>query len=398
LSREIGDKRVSNMSRYRRAYASQRAISGGDAMRPNRLLVLVASIMLLFTLGLLQAKPIPSNKKDELAPAFKPIEIKNVLDQNDPKDEKLNNPSKKYTVKLHKDKTYVIDLISADFDSYLRLLDKKGKQLAEDDDGGGDLNSRIIHSASGTGDYQIVATSLDGQVGKFTLAVRELNIQGEAKARILGKDGLTINDEIGQNDASDLDKLTKVLTIELNAGHSYVFDIEAQDFDGHLYVFDGKSKLLGQDLAKVIHAPATDGVHHLVVKSFDGQLGKFELKVREFTLKGEAKPREIGKDGLKITDQIGNNDTSAIGKLGKVYSVQLKAGQTYTIDLESQTLDSYLYLFDSKSTLLALDDDSGGDLNSRITFRVERDGVFHILATTLDGNDTGEFTLKVRKN
>jgi hypothetical protein len=394
LSREIGDKRVKNI----RITLARNPVFGGDAMRLNRLLVLVASNLFLGTLGILQAKPIPPDKKDQPAPAFKPIEIKNELDQNDSKDEKLNNPSKKYTVKLHKDKTYVIDLISADFDAYLRLLDKKGKQLAEDDDGGGDLNSRIIHSASGTGDHQIVATSLDGQVGKFTLKVRELNIQGEAKARQLGKDGLTINDEIGQNDASDLDKLTKVLSVELKAGHSYVFDIEAQDFDGHLYVFDGKSKLLGQDLAKVIHAPAADGVHHLVVKSFDGQLGKFEMKVREFTLKGEAKPREIGKDGLNITDQIGNNDTSAIGKLGKVYSVQLNAGQTYTIDLESQTLDSYLYLFDGKSTLLGQDDDSGGDLNARITFRVERDGVFHILATTLDGNDTGEFTLKVRKN
>ena len=366
-------------------------------MRPNRLLVLVASIMLPFTLGLLQAKPIPPNKKAEPAPVFKPIEIKNELDQNDPKDEKLNNPSKKYTVKLHKHKTYVIDLISADFDAYLRLLDKKGKQLAEDDDGGGDLNSRIIHSAGGTGDHQIVATSLDGQVGKFTLTVRELNIQGEAKARKLGKHGLTINDEIGQNDASDLDKLTKVLSVELKAGHSYVFDIEAQDFDGHLYVFDGKSKLLGQDLAKVIHAPAADGVHHLVVKSFDGQLGKFELKVREFTLKGEAKPRDIGKDGLNITDQIGNNDTTAIGKLGKVYSVELKAGQTYTIDLSSNDMDSYLYLFDSKSALLAQDDDSGGDLNSRITFRAEKDGVYHIIATSLSGTETGEFTLRVKK-
>src|SRR6516164_8716768 len=101
--------------------------------------------MLLCIIGALQAKPIPPDKNNEPAPPFKPIEIKNELDLNDQKDEKLNNPSKRYTVKLRKDKTYVIDLGSADFDAYLRLLDDKGKQLAEDDDDGGDLNSRIIH-------------------------------------------------------------------------------------------------------------------------------------------------------------------------------------------------------------------------------------------------------------
>ena len=73
------------------------------------------------------------------------------------------------------------------------------------------------------------------------------------------------------------------------------------------------------------------------------------------------------------------------------------AGQTYTIDLESATMDSYLYLFDSKTALLAQDDDSGGDLNSRITFRADADGVYHIIATTLGGDETGDFTLKVRK-
>src|ERR1022692_2091422 len=115
------------------------------------LLVLVAAFVVF---SALQAKP-SSDKKDEPktgnAPAFKPIEIKNELDQDDPKDDKLNNPSKKYTVKLHKDKTYVIDLESKDFDAYLRLLDKKGKQLAEDDDGGGDLNSQIVHAATEIG-------------------------------------------------------------------------------------------------------------------------------------------------------------------------------------------------------------------------------------------------------
>jgi hypothetical protein len=162
-------------------------------------------------------------------------------------------------------------------------------------------------------------------------------------------------------------------------------------------VFDGKNRMLGHAPDKVIAGATANGPHNLVVASFDKQVGKFNLKIREFTLKGEAKPREIGKDGLSIMGNIAAGDMSALGKLGKVYSVQLKAGQTYTIDLNSATMDSYLYLFDSKTALLAQDDDSGGDLHSRITFRAEADGVYHIVATTLGGEDTGDFTLKVRK-
>jgi hypothetical protein len=254
---------------------------------------LAVSFALLVAFSALQAKPAKDGKdqpKSDKTPAFKPIDINNELTGTDANDPKLTQPAKKFTIKLHKDKTYIIDLVSKDFDAFLRLLDKNGKEVAEDDDGGGDLNARIIYSPTETADHEIVAATLDGQ------------------------------------------------------------------------------------------------------------LGKFNLKVREFQLKGEAKPREVGKDGVSVTNNINQQDASDIGKLGKLFSVTLKKGQTYTIDLESGDLDAYLYLFDGKSRLLAQDDDSGGGLNSRIVYRAEQDGVFHILATSLGGDETGEFTLKVRKN
>ena len=260
-----------------------------------RFFIIAASMLLVGML--LHAKPAPTPKKDEpkiekKAAGFKPVEINDELNAGDPNDPKLNNPSKKYAVKLAKGKTYVIDMVSKDFDAYLRLLDKNGKQLDEDDDGGGDTNARIIYTTTESANFEIVATT------------------------------------------------------------------------------------------------------------FDGQLGKFNLQVREFVLKGEAKAREVG-NGININDQIAMGDVSPLGKLGKVYSVQLKKGQTYTIDLEGQALDSYLYLFDAKNKLLAQDDDSGGGVNgldSRIVFRADHDGVYHLLATSLDGAETGGFSLSVRKN
>jgi peroxiredoxin len=54
---------------------------------------------------------------------------------------------------------YTIDLTAKGIDAYLRLLDPKGKQLDEDDDSGGDLNSRIVFNCPADGDYRIVCTT-----------------------------------------------------------------------------------------------------------------------------------------------------------------------------------------------------------------------------------------------
>jgi thiol-disulfide isomerase/thioredoxin len=73
-------------------------------------------------------------------------------------------------------KTYRIDMIAANpqFDPYLRLLDPKGKQVAEDDDSGDGLNARIIYRATEGGEYKVIATTLlPNQTGKYTLAITE---------------------------------------------------------------------------------------------------------------------------------------------------------------------------------------------------------------------------------
>jgi hypothetical protein len=72
-------------------------------------------------------------------------------------------------------KTYMLDMFSAEFDTYLRLEDGKGKLLAENDDiSPENLNSRIIFNCKKDGTYRIVATSFQ-QVGRgaFVLIIRE---------------------------------------------------------------------------------------------------------------------------------------------------------------------------------------------------------------------------------
>jgi hypothetical protein len=78
----------------------------------------------------------------------------------------------------------------------------------------------------------------------------------------------------------------------------------------------------------------------------------------------------------------------------KLYRVELAAGTTYVIDLESTAFDAFLSLADAGLRHLASDDDSGGKLNARIRFACKQDGMYHIVATGL-GNPKGEYVLKI---
>jgi HEAT repeat protein len=81
-----------------------------------------------------------------------------------------------------------------------------------------------------------------------------------------------------------------------------------------------------------------------------------------------------------------------------VHGFPMKAGKSYTIDcISTGVFDNFLRLEDETGRQLAADDDSGGNLNARITnFQPPRDGWYRIIVTTFAPNMAGAYTLKVR--
>jgi hypothetical protein len=73
-------------------------------------------------------------------------------------------------------KTYVLDLESKVFDTFLILKDSAGTKLAENDDiSGPNLSSRIVFSPPKSGMFQAVATSFEERgTGPYVLRIREL--------------------------------------------------------------------------------------------------------------------------------------------------------------------------------------------------------------------------------
>ena len=112
-------------------------------------------------------------KKDEPP---KEVVVNDQLTTADVKDKvRQQMYCKTYTYKMIEGRSYQIDMKSKDFDSYLRLENPEGVQVAFDDDSGGFPDARIIYRAPKGGDYTIICTSFGaGSTGKFTLIVKDL--------------------------------------------------------------------------------------------------------------------------------------------------------------------------------------------------------------------------------
>jgi hypothetical protein len=97
-----------------------------------------------------------------------------TLTFTDPKDKMWNQPCKTYTLAMTAGKTYQIDMVRKDngLDPFLRLEDSTGRQLAMDDDSGGNLNARIFFVCPRNDTYRIIATTLFGS-GPYKLTVQE---------------------------------------------------------------------------------------------------------------------------------------------------------------------------------------------------------------------------------
>jgi hypothetical protein len=95
------------------------------------------------------------------------------LTNEDAIDKVRNHRAKTFKVRLGAGKTYVIDMMSMQFDCFLRLEDPTGKQIAFNDDGGEGLNSRLAIRVPADGVYRVICTSFSGEIGAFELRMRE---------------------------------------------------------------------------------------------------------------------------------------------------------------------------------------------------------------------------------
>ncbi len=114
----------------------------------------------------------------------KPFTIYGKLTRDDPLDRvRSGSHHKVHEVELHEKQTYVIELRSMAFDTYLRVENDEGKQVAHNDDiSTVDLDSRARYTPEKTGKYRLIVTSYQpNQIGKYSITVQTKKSWAKAK-------------------------------------------------------------------------------------------------------------------------------------------------------------------------------------------------------------------------
>lgn len=112
-------------------------------------------------------------KQIKVDPNRKEFEVNGVLTPGDPMDKvRPGCFHVVHTYPMTKGKSYTI-LLNSQWDNYLRLENPQGVMLAQDDDGQGFPNAKIVFTAPEDGWYRIIVTTFSGNTsGPYTLRVK----------------------------------------------------------------------------------------------------------------------------------------------------------------------------------------------------------------------------------
>ncbi len=184
-----------------------------------------------------------------------------------------------------------IDMKSEDIDPYLILLGPGQREIAQDDDGGGNKDARIVVTLPADGTYTLLANSYEArQSGSYTLQLKGSAptrvAPPESRSIILQEDGvLAEGAPVLESDGS----LYREYTFEGRAGQSVRITLESSEFDPYLALFGPNSRLVAendditessQDAAIAVTLPVA-GTYRVIVNAYDSTgRGRYTLTVR----------------------------------------------------------------------------------------------------------------------
>ena len=316
-----------------------------------------------------------------------------------------------YRVQLRAGQRLQAELSSSDFDSFLAIYAEgrtSGEPLATDDDGAGSgMNARLRFTPESDGVYIVRARPYSGlATGAYTLALSERVAPRQPRPGRISVGG-DVSGRLNSGDAEDEDGNTfDAYAFRANAGERVAVLLEADDFDpvvrvgrmvGGSFVKlaendDGAGKGLNSYL--VFTAPQA-GEYVIQASSVSsGAEGGYRLSLEQGPPAPEARSIAIGEEVSGRLDE--NSARSDSGAPADLYRFSGRAGQRVAISLKADDFDSYLELFDANHNSLATDDDSGGELNARLTFVLPDDGDYLIEARGFSDAE-GRYDLKVEE-
>lgn len=273
---------------------------------------------------------------------------------------------------------------SNEVDTWVDVVLPDGTSFSNDDYVG--LDAGFVRVMPETGHLSITVSALYGEAGEYELVVTRL-----PAARTLNA-GDRISAVLGKA-AYDGRRFADVYHLEGRAGEWVTIDLISPDFDAFLEVVDDQGNSYfdddsGEDLnSRLAYRFENSGSLIITASSVMGDAtGSYVLRVTPFE-------RTIV---MRYEDRLDPNGRRTYdGRLYRAYPMDGRAGKSVAILLESEDFDSVLFLSREDGRHLAMDDDSGGGLNSLLDVVLPADEIYQIFVLSFHEDEGGDYQLTV---
>jgi hypothetical protein len=304
----------------------------------------------------------------DASPSDRIVDEAGTLISSDPRDRiRKGSPHKVREVSLERGVPYVIDLMSPEFDAFLRIEDEAGVTIAENDDGGFGTDARLTYTPSRSGKYRVVVTTFQGGAGNYHLHVEKRSTERSVSPNA---SVVVFQESFSLRPGDPVDRLNAKANarehrMELKGGTSYSVELASNEFDAFLRIEDDENHPLTEDddsggnlNAKLLFTPARTGAYRMIATSFQRGHGRYTLTVREFPRAGGSKEDAIGeirslpfsaesRVAAKVPGPPGND------LLRKTFVMTSEAGKTYSLMVESKEFAPLVRVEDAEGRLLA---------------------------------------------
>jgi hypothetical protein len=349
------------------------------------------------------------------------------------------------------DHVQIVMVGDGQLDPYLGLLDAASQQvLAEDDDSAGGSDAALELTLPASGDYAIIATRYNFDVGtsqgKYRLTLTggggggAQNVSNTTTSPSTSTEPVEIDTGVwymgdiplaeSMSGAIDAQHYAQLYSLNVDAGTSLVIAMLADNsaLDPYLMFINEAGDVLAEDDdsgAQIDGAGKTDafislkipasGNYYVIATRAGVDSGKTSgdyvllAAVPDSTSNPQAPVQEQPVSNSDLPPGVAAMGMIAVGDQGSgtissdaymhVWGFDGQAGQQVTITMRGAGgLDAYLGIIDPNNEVIAEDDDSGGGSDAQISLRLPESGTYVIVATRngIDqGTTTGNYTLEV---
>ncbi len=295
-----------------------------------------------------------------------------------------------YSMRVEEGQSYRIELESEAFDTFLVVRLPGGAELTNDD--ASFTDSALVVSPSSSGELFLGATSFG------------FSTTGPYVVRVMSYEAQTI--AAGAQIAGVLDEPTVVYELSADAGDLLEVVLRSSEFDTYLEIEDADGNYFYNDdaestsVSRILYTMARGGSARITVSAWDDSADpdrSFTLEVIETEYDSEEYPPGYElSDGEVIETLLVMSPGGQSDYVEKLYTLQADAGERIELTLRSDAFDSYLTVYGPAGQTFE-DDDSAGNLDSRLVFVAPEGGVYEVVVASLGGSDTGPYTLEFER-